>query len=213
MLKKDSIIEVFNKLNDNPDIILKTTILPSIIKGNAFYKDNVISININAVNNMKEVYEKLIKHLTSMTSEEKEKDWEKLKKYNKIGPSVEEMLKVNKMEIKTSSYIQQQWEYKTRTIIICQYGSVLVDITSSPNGKDRKAFIFSLNVEEEHRNKGIGTALLKQAEKYIKNQSIQTVELEWISPTPLWVYNMYIKNGYQEKDFDDGYSRLYKDLK
>ena len=162
---------------------------------------------------MKKVYEKLIKHLSSMTSKEKERDWEELKKYNEIGPSVKEVLKINKMEIKTSLYVYQQWEYKTRTIIICQYGSVLVDITSSPNRKDKKAFIFSLNVEEEHRNKGIGSVLLKQAEEYIKNQSIQTVELEWISPTPLWVYNMYIKNGYQEKDFDDGYSRLYKDLK
>lgn len=162
---------------------------------------------------MKEVYEKLFENLANMTSEEKGKEWEALKSYNDIGPSVEEILKVNKMEIKTSSYIYQQWEYKTRTIIICQYGSVLVDITSSPNGKDKKAFIFSLNVEEEHRNKGIGTALLKQAEEYIKNQFIQTVELEWVSPTPLWVYNMYIKNGYKEKDFDDGYSRLYKDLK
>ena len=162
---------------------------------------------------MKKIYEKLIKHLASMTPEEKEKDWKDLKKYNEIGPSIEKILKVNKMEIKTNLYIQQQWKYKTRTIIICQYGSILVDITSSPNGKDKKAFIFSLNVEEEHRDKGIGTALLKQAEEYVKNQSIQTVELEWISPTPLWVYNMYIKNGYQEKDFDDGYSRLYKDLK
>lgn len=161
---------------------------------------------------MKKVYEKLLKYLSSMTPEEKEKDWKELKQYNEVGPSVEEVLKVNKMEIKTSLYIYQQWEYKTRTIIICQYGSVLIDITSSPNGKDKKAFIFSLNVEEKHRNKGVGTALLKQAEEYIKNQSIQTVELEWMSPTPLWVYNMYIKNGYQEKDFDDGYSRLYKDL-
>ena len=59
----------------------------------------------------------------------------------------------------------------------------------------------------------VGFNAYSQAEEYIKNQSIQTVELEWISPTPLWVYNMYIKNGYQEKDFDDGYSRLYKDLK
>ena len=64
MLKKDSILEVFNKLNNNPDIILKTTILPSIIKGNAFYKDNVISININAVNNMKEVYNIIAHELT-----------------------------------------------------------------------------------------------------------------------------------------------------
>ena len=64
MLKKDSIIDVFNELNNNPDIILKTTILPSIIKGNAFYKDNVISININAVNNMKEVYNIIVHELT-----------------------------------------------------------------------------------------------------------------------------------------------------
>ena len=160
---------------------------------------------------MKEVYEKLLDNLASMTPEEKEKEWEELKKYN-IGPSVEDMLKTNNMEIKVNSYIQQQWEYKTRTIIICQYGSVLVDIISSPNGEDKKAFIFSLNVEEEHRGKGIGTALLKHTEEYIKNQSIHVVELEWVSPTPLWVYNMYIKNGYKEKDFDDGYSRLYKDL-
>ena len=42
---------------------------------------------------MKKVYEKLIKHLTSMTPEEKERDWKELKKYNEIGPSVEEILK------------------------------------------------------------------------------------------------------------------------
>ena len=162
---------------------------------------------------MKKVYEKLLEHFASMTPEEKEREWEILKSYNNIGPEVKEILKINKMEIKSSLYVYQQWKYKTRIIIICQYGSVLVDITSSPNRKDKKAFIFSLNVEEEHRNKGIGTALLKQAEEYIKSQSIQTVELEWASPTPLWVYNMYIKNGYKEKDFDDEYSRLYKDLK
>ena len=80
---------------------------------------------------MKEVYEKLIENLASMTPEEKEKEWEEFKKYNNIGPEVKEILKTNNMEIKVSSYIQQQWEYKTRTIIICQYGSVLVDITFS----------------------------------------------------------------------------------
>ena len=45
---------------------------------------------------MKEIYEKLIKHLASITPEEKETDWEELKKYNKIGPPVKEILKVNK---------------------------------------------------------------------------------------------------------------------
>ena len=43
---------------------------------------------------MKEVYEKLLDNLVSMTPEEKEKEWEELKKYNDIGPSVEEILKI-----------------------------------------------------------------------------------------------------------------------
>ena len=42
---------------------------------------------------MKEVYEKLLKNLANMTSEEKEREWEELKKYNEIGPEVEEILK------------------------------------------------------------------------------------------------------------------------
>ena len=43
---------------------------------------------------MKEVYEKLVENLASMTPEEKEKEWESLKSYNDIGPEVEELLKI-----------------------------------------------------------------------------------------------------------------------
>ena len=43
---------------------------------------------------MKEIYEKLIKHLASMNSEEKEKEWKELKKYNEIGPEIKELLKI-----------------------------------------------------------------------------------------------------------------------
>ena len=42
---------------------------------------------------MKEVYAKLVENLTSMTPQEKEKEWEELKKYNEIEPKVEEILK------------------------------------------------------------------------------------------------------------------------
>ena len=42
---------------------------------------------------MKKVYEKLLENLVSMTSEEKERDWEILKSYNEIGPEVKEILK------------------------------------------------------------------------------------------------------------------------
>ena len=43
---------------------------------------------------MKEIYEKLIKQLASMNSEEKEKEWKELKKYNEIGPEIKELLKI-----------------------------------------------------------------------------------------------------------------------
>ena len=43
---------------------------------------------------MKEVYEKLVENLASMTPEEKEKEWEELKKYNEMGPEVKEILKI-----------------------------------------------------------------------------------------------------------------------
>ena len=42
---------------------------------------------------MKEVYKKLFENLASMTPEEKEKEWEELKKYNEIGLEVKELLK------------------------------------------------------------------------------------------------------------------------
>lgn len=41
----------------------------------------------------KEVYEKLLENLANITPEEKEREWKELKKYNDIGPSVEEILK------------------------------------------------------------------------------------------------------------------------
>ena len=44
---------------------------------------------------MKEVYEKLLENLASMTPEEKEKEWEELKQYNEIGPEVKELLKID----------------------------------------------------------------------------------------------------------------------
>ena len=51
--------------------------------GNRWLKNRII---------MKEVYEKLIENLASMTPEEKEKEWEEIKKYNEIGPEVKEIL-------------------------------------------------------------------------------------------------------------------------
>jgi hypothetical protein len=41
---------------------------------------------------MKQVYEKLIKDISKMTPEQKKEEWECLKRFNDVGPTVEEYL-------------------------------------------------------------------------------------------------------------------------
>lgn len=43
-------------------------------------------------NNMEKVYDKLKQYFNTTPKEQLQKDWEKLKKYNEIGPTVEEYL-------------------------------------------------------------------------------------------------------------------------
>lgn len=43
-------------------------------------------------NNMENVYGELKKYFNTTPKEQLQKDWEKLKKYNEIGPTVEEYL-------------------------------------------------------------------------------------------------------------------------
>lgn len=42
----------------------------------------------------KEVYKKLLDNLTSITSEEKKREWKEFKEYNEIGLEVKEILKI-----------------------------------------------------------------------------------------------------------------------
>ena len=81
-----------------------------------------------------------------------------------------------------------------------------------PNKIDKKAFIWGLNVPQNSRNKGLGTLLLKYAEECVKQRNINKVEIEWEISSPLWVYDWYIRNGYKEIDFGEGYSKLRKTL-
>ena len=65
------------------------------------------------------------------------------------------------------TYIQH-WNNKERLIIVCDEGSVFVDITVSPNKLDRKAFIWGLNVYPDYRGMGFGSSLLKYTEDCVK---------------------------------------------
>lgn len=114
-----------------------------------------------------------------------------------------------------SIYIQsfvQQWQDSQRIIVVANEGSVFVDICSSPNGKDKYAQIWGLNVSEKHRGKGVGGVLLSFAEREAKRRGASKIELTWKRPTPIWVYNWYLGKGYVETDFADGYSELRKTL-
>ena len=51
------------------------------------------------INLMKEVYEKLLENLSSMTPEQKKEEWEELKRYNDIGPEASDVIAENMSSI------------------------------------------------------------------------------------------------------------------
>ena len=115
------------------------------------------------------------------------------------------------MEFALYNYTQI-WDDKIRIIFVSDKGSVFLDITYSPNGKDKKALIWGLNVKEEFRGKRFARVLLCSAADVAREYDVTEIELEWQSPTPKWAYQWYIRCGYIEKEYYSGYSRLCKDL-
>lgn len=108
--------------------------------------------------------------------------------------------------------IYQNWgDDKTRILIISNKGSICIDITYSPNNIDKKIELWGFYVNEENRDKGVGKALLHYAEKVARRYG-NRIEIQWVSPTPKWTYEWYLREGYTELEFDEGYSKLYKTL-
>lgn len=106
--------------------------------------------------------------------------------------------------------IQQEWENNRKKIlIISNKGSVFVDVIFSPNNIDTKIEIWGLYVNKENRNSSVGKILLHYAEKVAKKYG-NRIEIQWISSTPKWTYEWYLREGYTEFEFDEGYSKLYK---
>ena len=106
--------------------------------------------------------------------------------------------------------IQQEWENnKKKILIISNKGSVFVDVIFSPNNIDTKIEIWGLYVNKENRNSSVGKTLLHYAEKVAKQYG-NKVEIQWVSPTPKWTYEWYVREGYIESEFDEGYSKLFK---
>ena len=74
---------------------------------------------------------------------------------------------------------------------------------------DKKIELWGFYVNEENRDKGVGKALFHYAEKVARRYG-NRIEIQWFSPTPKWTYEWYLREGYTEFEFDEGYSKLYK---
>ena len=77
--------------------------------------------------------------------------------------------------------------------VIGSIGYVRVDGTN-------EAFIHRLFVKVVEKHKGIGTALLKVAEEYMKNNKILVSKVHLGTPKEDWFesYSFYLKHGYEE---------------
>ena len=62
-----------------------------------------------------------------------------------------------------------------------------------------KVFLFDLWVDREHRGKGIGNALLDQAEQVVRQMgAYKTISLEHHKDeSPMWVRKWYERRGYE----------------
>lgn len=84
--------------------------------------------------------------------------------------------------------------------VIGSIGYVRVDGTN-------EAFIHRLFVKAAEKHKGIGTALLKVAEEYMKNNKILVSKVHLGTPKEDWFesYSFYLKLGYEE--YEERYMR------
>ncbi len=84
--------------------------------------------------------------------------------------------------------------------VIGSIGYVRVDGTN-------EAFIHRLFVKAAEKHKGIGTALLKVAEEYMKNNKILVSKVHLGTPKEDWFesYSFYLKHGYVE--YEERYMR------
>lgn len=60
------------------------------------WKIHRLERKIKSLENMEKVYEKLLKDISKMTPEQKKEEWEDLKHFNDVGPTVEEYLNIIK---------------------------------------------------------------------------------------------------------------------
>ena len=90
----------------------------------------------------------------------------------------------------------------------------IVEVCLFKTGKRAgEAFIWNLFVREEHRGKGYGRALLSDALDVAMLADCEKATLEWERhESPKWVYDWYVREGFDESEFSDSYAFMVKTL-
>lgn len=113
---------------------------------------------------------------------------------------------------------RQQWIFGERVLIIDEqyHGSVILDFPKDAKGKaniSADAFLYSLWVDKDFRDTGVAKGLMRTVEQIAKEKGVQTISLEWDRrEAPLWVFNWYVRLGYEEKELGRTNSLLVKKI-
>lgn len=102
------------------------------------------------------------------------------------------------------------WPTVTRAVLMCEGGKGCVIVDKE---KDRKAYLYNLNVAEDARKEGMATALMDAAEEWLRKQGCEVATLEWDGyESEYWVIDWYVRKGYDEKEFGRHSALLEKRL-
>ena len=105
---------------------------------------------------------------------------------------------------------EQRWNTFTRYIIFSRRGSIIFEKHNNILPWGGYTYIYGLWVVEEYRKTGIAGQLLDKAEEIARSLGCEDVCLEWENTTPKWVFDWYIKKGYEELELSCSGSLLIK---
>lgn len=79
---------------------------------------------------------------------------------------------------------------------------------------DGESLLWNLHVLEQYRGIGLGKRLLDEAYQVACQHNCHTATLEWLlKDSPRWVLQWYVRQGFDEKEFGEGYALLKKNIK
>lgn len=95
----------------------------------------------------------------------------------------------------------------------CQIGIIEIRIYKTGEHKG-EAYLWNLHVVKNSRGKGYGRLLLDEATAFAMSQGCKAVSLDWdIEEAPKWVFDWYVRNGFDEREFGRGCAYMVKELK